>query len=108
MSKKPDSGSLAPTIKAEQPDLWDAHLTDEIVGLYPDVHPGPVFRRQLHDGLMETMRCRSKLRVAEPAEHRRWALVVGAAVGSLVPLVGVAAYLVRSRSTGKAQHAASQ
>lgn len=107
MSKKPDSGRLAAKTRDGQPDPWEAHLADKIVGLYPPVHPGLVFRQQLHDGLMETMRHRSKLHVAEPAERRRWALIAGATVGSLVPLVGVAAYLVCSRSTGKVQHAAS-
>jgi len=108
MSKKPENRNMADTARVGQADQPEPHLAGEIVGLYAPVHPGLVFRQQLHDGLVETMRHRSKLHVAEPAERRRWALVVGATVGSLVPLVGVAAYLVRSRSTGKAQHAASQ
>lgn len=107
MSKKPDSGSLGAETRDVQPDPWEPHLADEIVGLYPHVYAEPVFRQQLHDSLVETMRHRSKLYVAEPAERRRWALIAGATVGSLVPLVGVAAYLVCSRSTSKAQRTAS-
>lgn len=108
MSKKPDNRNMATAAGVGQTDPPEPRLAGEIVGLYAPVHPGLVFRQQLHDGLVETMRHRSKLRVAGLAERRRWALVVVATVGSLVPLVGVAAYLVCSRSTGKAQHAASQ
>jgi hypothetical protein len=107
MSNRPDTGSLAAAEATNgQPDPWEPHLADEILELYPPVHPGPGFRQQLHDGLMERMRHRLTLRVAEPAERRRWALIAGATLGSLVPLLGVAAYYVRSRLTGKAQHAA--
>ena len=108
MSKKPDNRNMATPAGVGQTDPPEPRLAGEIVGLYPPVHPGLVFRQQLHDGLVETMRYRSKLHVAEPAERRRWALIAGATLGSLVPLVGVAAYLVRSRSTGRAQQAASQ
>jgi hypothetical protein len=87
---------------------WEPRLADEVVGVYPSVHPDQGFRQQLHDGLVETMRRRSKLHVVEPAERRRSALIAGATVGSLVSLAGLAAYLVCSRLTGKAQHAASQ
>jgi hypothetical protein len=107
VSIKPNNRNMADTAGVGQADQPEPHLAGEIVGLYPPVHPGLVFRQQLHDGLVETKCHRSKLHVAEPAERRRWALIAGATLGSLVPLVGLAAYLVRSRSTGKAQHAAS-
>jgi len=108
MSRKPDAGYLMDPRGDAEVDAVEGRLAEEIGGLFPPVQPRAASRCRLHDDLLAMMRHRSKLHVAEPAEHRRWALVVGAAVGSLVPLVGVAAYLVRSRSTGKAQHAASQ
>jgi len=81
-------------------------LAEEIGGLFPPVQPRAASRRRLHDDLVAMMRRRLTLRVAEPAERRRWALIAGATLGSLVPLLGVAAYYVRSRLTGKTQHAA--
>jgi hypothetical protein len=84
-----------------------ARLAEEIAGLFTPVSPRTGFERELRRGLLATMRQRALLRVASPVEGRRWALIAGAAVGSLVPVVGLAAYLVRSRSTGKPQHAAS-
>jgi hypothetical protein len=65
------------------------------------------FRGRLRSGLLATMRCKPKLQVVAPPERRRWALIAGATVGSLVSLVGVAAYLVRSRCTGGPQRATS-
>jgi hypothetical protein len=91
----------------QEVDASQAQLSEEIATLFTPVHPRTDFKRELHHGLLATMRQRAMLRVAPPVERRRWALIAGAAVGSLVPLVGVAAYLVRSRSTGKPQHAAS-
>ena len=108
MSKKPDVESLAVKRGHDQTAPWERQLADEIVRLYPHVHPALVFREQLRDGLTETMRHRSELRVAEPAERRRWVLIAGAAVGSMVSLAGLAAYFVCSRLTNRAQHAASQ
>jgi hypothetical protein len=108
VSTKRDSQNIIDEASVAQADQSERDLAGEIVGLYPRVHAGRVFRQQLHADLVETMRRRSRLRVSEPVEHRRWALIAGAAVGSLVPLVGVAAYLVCSRSTSKAQHAATQ
>ncbi len=91
----------------EQADRSDAKLAGEIRRLYPAVRPKRAFRARLGGDLLATMRCRAKLQVALPPERRRWALIAGATVGSLVPLVGVAAYLVRSRSTGRLQRATS-
>jgi hypothetical protein len=108
MSRKPDAGYLMDPRGDAEVDAVEGRLAEEIGGLFPPVQPRAASRRRLHDDLLAMMRRGPTLRVAAPPEHRRWALVVGATVGSLVPLVGVAAYLVRSRSTGKAQHAASQ
>ncbi len=85
----------------------EAPLAGEIRRLYPAVRPERGFRGRLRGDLLATMRCKAKLQVALPPEHRRWALIAGATVGSLVPLVGVAAYLVRSRCTGGPQRATS-
>jgi hypothetical protein len=107
MSNKPKRRSLTAAASDGQPDPWEPHLADQIFEVYPAVHPGLGFQQQLHDGLMERMRHRVTLRIARPAGRRRWAVIVGAALGSLVSLVGVAAYLVCSRLMGNAQHAAS-
>ena len=80
-------------------------LAEELTGLFPPVQPGKAFRRQLHNDLLATMHQRATMQIAFPRKHRRWALIAGATVGSLVPLCGVAAYLVRSRLMSKAQHA---
>lgn len=107
VNREPDNQNMADTSRIGQADQPEPQLASEIVGLYPPVHPELVFRQQLYDGLVETMGHRSKLHIAEPAERRRWALIAGATLGSLVPLLGVAAYYVRSRLTGRAQHAVS-
>lgn len=107
MGNKLDKEYLSNAAGHQEVDASQAQLSEEIAALFTPVRPRPEFKRELHHGLLATMRQRAMLRVALPVERRRWALFVGAAVGSLVPLVGVAAYLVRSRSTGKPQHAAS-
>jgi hypothetical protein len=84
-----------------------ARLSGEVEGAFAPVQLRPVFREHLGDGLQQTMRHKATLRVAQPGGRRRWALIAGAAVGSLIPLCGVAAYLLRSRLVGRPQQAMS-
>jgi hypothetical protein len=108
MSKKADAGYLMDTRGDAEVDEVEGRLAGEIVGHFPPVHSTAAFRRQLHDNLLAIMRRGPTLQIAAPPERRRWVLIAGATVGSLVPICGVAAYLVRSRLMAKPQHAASQ
>ncbi|HUV74999.1 MAG TPA: hypothetical protein VMW79_11875 [Anaerolineae bacterium] len=108
MNERIDNRSMLEAADGEQTDHIEAQLAGDIMGLYPAVHPERAFRGRLHDDLLATMRCRAKLQVVLPPERRRWALIAGATVGSLVPLVGLAAYLVRSRYAGGPQRATSR
>ena len=107
MGNTRDKEHLLDTAGDGKIDASQMQLAEEIAALFTPVRPRADFKRELRQGLLATMRQRALLSVARPMERRRWALIAGAAVGSLVPLVGLAAYLVRSRSTGKPQHAAS-
>jgi hypothetical protein len=107
MGNTRDKEHLLDTAGDQKVDASQAQLAEEIAGLFTPVRPRTDFKAELRQGLLATMRQRVLLRIARPVERRRWALIAGAAVGSLVPLVGLAAYLVRSRSTGKPHHAAS-
>ncbi len=107
MSRKPDAGYLMDQRGDAEADTVEGRLAEEIGGLFPPVRPRAASRRRLHDDLLAMMRRRSKLHVAEPGGRRRWALIAGATVGSLVSLAGLAAYLVCSRLMGRAQHAPS-
>ena len=108
MSRKADVGYLTDAMGDGHVDAVEGRLAEEMVGLFPPVRPRAAFRRRLHDDLLGLMRREPALQVAAPAERRRWVLIAGAAVGSLVPICGVAAYLVHSRLTNRPQHAVSQ
>ena len=108
MSRKPDAGYLMDARGDAEVDAVEGRLAEEIVGLFPPVQPRAALRRQLHDDLLAMMRRGPTLQIAAPPERRRWVLIAGATVGSLVPICGVAAYLVRSRLMAKPQHASSQ
>jgi hypothetical protein len=107
MSEKPDGGCLIDSADGAHSDQVLAELAAELAGVFAPVQPELSFRQRLHDGLLGTMRRRDTMRIAFPRERRRWALIAGATVGSLVPIAGVAAYIVRSRLTGGPQHATS-
>jgi hypothetical protein len=108
MSEKLDTGYLTDPTDDRDVDAVEGRLAEEMVGLFPAVRPTAAFRRRLHDDLLSMMRRGPALQVAAPPERRRWVLIAGATVGSLVPICGVAAYLVRSRLMDKPQHAVSQ
>ena len=82
-------------------------LAEDVERVLVPVQPAPEFKEGLRDQLLALMRESVALSVAGPSESRRRALILGATLGSLVPLCGVAAYLLRSRWVGKPQHAAS-
>jgi hypothetical protein len=107
MSDKRDIGCLPLSAEGGESDQMLVKLAEELSGAFPPVQPELVFRQRLHDDLLATMRLRETMRIAFPKEQRRWALIAGATVGSLVPIAGVAAYLVRSRLAGRPQHATS-
>ena len=108
MNEKPNAGYSTGPVGSGDVDAVEERLAEETAGLFPPVRPTEKFKRQLHDDLLALMRRGPALQVAAPVERRRWALIVGATVGSLVSICGVAAYLVRSRLMEKPQHAASQ
>ena len=108
MSRKPDTTYLMDSTGDAEVVAVEGQLAEEIVGLFPPVQPRAALRRQLHDDLLAMMRRGPTLQIAAPPERRRWVLIAGATVGSLVPICGVAAYLVRSRLMAKPQHASSQ
>jgi len=81
-------------------------LADEIQQVLVPVKPQLGFREWLRDRLSAVLRQRLTWRVVQPSEDHRWIFILGVAVGSLVPLLGVVmAYLLRSRWTGRPQHA---
>jgi hypothetical protein len=82
-------------------------LAEDIESVLVPVQPAREFKESLRDQLLALMRDRVALSIAGPSESRRRALILGATLGSLVPLCGAAAYLLRSRFAGKPQHAAS-
>ena len=88
-------------------EALEGRLAEETVGLFRPVRPSPAFRQRLHDDLLAMMRRGPALQVAAPPARRRWALIAGATVGSLVSICGVVAYLVRLRLLDKPQHAVS-
>jgi hypothetical protein len=108
MNKKPDAGYSSGPLHDGDLDEVEKRLAEVAAGLFPPVRPTEAFRRQLRDNLLAVMCRKTDLQVLAPVEGRRWALIVGATVGSLVSICGVAAYLVRSRLMEKPQHAASQ
>src|SRR4030042_5149606 len=85
--------------KNEDPCL--EKLAEEVTELFPPVRPLPAHRQRLREGLVDTMRNRGGLRVTASSEQRRWAFIAGAAVGSLLFLFGLAAYLLYSRCDRK-------
>jgi hypothetical protein len=107
MSAKRDKKWLANVREEEEIEGSLARFSGEIDGVFAPVQPRPAFRECLGDGLRETIRHKADLRIAQPRDRRRWAFIAGATVGSLVPLCGVAAYLLRSRLVNKPQHAVS-
>jgi hypothetical protein len=107
MSAKRDKRSMGSLPAEDEIDGSLARLSGEVGGAFAPVQARPAFREHLGDGLQQTMRHKANLRVAEPGGGRRWALIAGATVGSLIPLWCVAAYLVRSRLGAKPQHAVS-
>jgi hypothetical protein len=80
-------------------------LSGEVEGAFEPVQPRAAFKEHLADGLQQTMRHKANLRVAEPGHHHSWILVAGATIGSLIPLLGLVAYLLRSRLVGKPRQA---
>jgi hypothetical protein len=107
MSAKRDKRSRDSLPAEEEIEGSLVRLSGEVGGTFVPVQPRPAFREHLGDGLEQTMRSKANLRVAQPGGRRRWALIAGATVGSLIPLWCVAAYLVRSRLGAKPQHAVS-
>lgn len=82
-------------------------LAEELTHALPPTRPRPEFRQRLGDELVAVVRERPALSIASGPENRRRVWLVGATLGSLLPLFGVLAYLLRSRLTSKPQHAAS-
>jgi hypothetical protein len=108
MSKKSSKKRAKEAAAQEQTDPSLTQLAEEVNVVFPPVQPRPVLRDGLHEDLMGTMRNRATLRVVSTSERRRWAFIVGATVGSILPLCGLLAYLVYSRLMGKLRPATSQ
>ncbi len=83
-------------------------LADEIQDVLVPVEPTVRFREWLQDRLSDVVRRRLAWRIVEPSDRSRWIFILGMAVGSLIPIVGLAmAYLLRARRIDKPQHAPS-
>lgn len=97
------------THPAVDPESLDSlvNLAGEIQKVLVPVEPRPHFRRCLREKLLSLIGQIPAWKVIEPSEKRRWAFVLAAATGSLLPLLGVAAYLWRARLNDKPQHATS-
>ena len=107
MSKKNSGRGVGEAAAEDQTDPSLTQLAEEVTVVFPPVQPRPVLRDGLHEDLVETMRNRATLRVVSSSERRRWAFILGATVGSLLPLCGVLAYFVYSRLMGKPRPATS-
>jgi len=83
------------------------NLAREIKRLLVPVEPSLGFREGLYKQLSAVVRQRAALRVTPLPANRRWAFSLVAILGSLLPLLGIIAYLLRSRLTRKPQHGAS-
>jgi hypothetical protein len=82
-------------------------LAEEISGVLVPVESNPGFRDGLGDQLSAVVRQRRERRVVELSEDSRWAFILGASLVSLVPLLGLVLYVLRSRLMSRAQHAVS-
>jgi hypothetical protein len=82
-------------------------LAEELTNAIAPARPRAEFRQRFGDELVAVVRDRPPVTIAPGPANRRRALLVGATVGSLLPLFGVVAYLLMSRLTSKPQHAAS-
>ena len=82
-------------------------LAEEISGVLVPVESSPGFRDGLGDQLSAVVRQRRERRGIELAEDRSWAFILGAALVSLIPLLGLVLYVLRSRLISGAQHAVS-
>jgi len=107
MSSKRDLKRSANLPAEEETNGSLVRLSGEVEGAFAPVQPRPAFKEHLSDGLQQTMRHKANLRVAEPGRHRSWILIAGATIGSLIPLLGVVAYLLRSRLVGKLRRGAT-
>lgn len=80
-------------------------LVEELTNAIEPAQPRAEFREWLGDELVAVVRERPALTIDLRTENRRRALLLGASVGLLVPLLGVVAYLLRIRLGGRPQHA---
>ena len=83
-------------------------LVEDIQQVLVRVEPRADFRECLRERLSSMVLQTPPREIARPREVRRWALVLLATLGSLVPVLGVISYLLRLWVTGKEQHAASR
>jgi hypothetical protein len=93
--------------KAREDPVLDP-LAEEMADVFPSVRPLPVHKERLRKSLLATMQNRQTLRVATPAEHRRWAFIAGATVASLLSLLGIAIYLLYSEGRRSAAAARAE
>lgn len=63
------------------------------------LEPCPIFRQQLHDRLVAHAAARSHRHRFPWSEQHNKKIVIGAAVGSLVSMAGVLAFVIHWRST---------
>jgi hypothetical protein len=83
-------------------------LAEEVTGLFPAVRPLPAHRERLREGLLTTMRNRRTVQLVSSSGQRRRAFVAGATFGALLPLCGLAAYVLYVWWTGKVRQATCQ
>ncbi len=106
---RPDEGrrngedylEMFPAYRSElEPLLTTAEMVQEV--LQP-VEPPPAFCENLRQGLLVAAQKKAAARQAQPARLPGRGLLIGAAVGSALSVIGLIAYFLRSRAQGKAQ-----
>ncbi len=71
------------------------------------VEPAAAFREDLRKGLLAAARQRQATIVARPIRNLRREMIIGAVALGSASLVGVIAYFLHARATGKVRHSSS-
>lgn len=81
-----------------------AELAKQIGDALAPVKPSASFKQELQQSLMERARGRMHMEVHIAVSAHQRNMLIGAAVGSAIALVGSVAYLMRAWVRGRSQH----
>ena len=107
IGKEPEDYRVSNALRDEESAESWVQLGDEIETVLVPARPGADFRRCLRDDLLAVLQQRPLLSLDSGSQTRRRAFILGATVGSLLPLFGVMGYLLCSRLVRKPQRAVS-